>query len=58
MIGTAANLTADGDDGSPDVFTRYAIEPSAISATPASVARGASHITVRINGTEFLPAPA
>jgi hypothetical protein len=56
VIGTAAKLTAD-DDGGPDVFTRYSIEPSATSSTPSALARGASHVTIRINGTEFLPAP-
>jgi hypothetical protein len=56
VIGTTAKLTAD-DDGRPDTFTRYAIEPSVTSAAPTSVARGASHVTVRLNGTELLPAP-
>lgn len=56
VIGSAALLTADDDGVSSDAFTRYAIEPSATSSTPTSLARGASHVTLRINGTELLPA--
>jgi hypothetical protein len=55
VLGTAARLSPDDDGDSPDVLTHYSISPGVTSAAPASVARGASHVTVRVNGTELLP---
>lgn len=54
VIGTEAALTPD-DGAFADTFTRYAITPSASGMTPSTVDRGASHVTIRVNGTELLP---
>jgi hypothetical protein len=53
---TAARLSTDDADDISDVFTHYSLSPGVTSAAPNAVARGASHVTVRINGSELLPA--
>lgn len=51
---TSAPLVSDDDNGFEDVFTRYAIHPELTDVTPGSIARGASHVTLTLTGTELL----
>ena len=46
--------TPDDTNGLPDVFTRYAIQPTITAVTPQTVARGAQ-VTLQVGGSEYLP---
>ena len=51
---TKASLDV-GDAGyDDDVYTRYAIEPSATAIAPLTLARGATHAVVTVTGAELL----
>ncbi len=56
VINTDAPLSPNDGNGRADTFTRFAVTPTVASTTPASVARGASHVVVQVHGTELLPA--
>ena len=46
--------TPEDTNGLPDVFTRYAIQPTITAVSPSTVARGA-HVTLQVGGSEYLP---
>jgi hypothetical protein len=51
---TAAKLVPEDTNTLTDVFTRYSLQPTVVSAAPTSVVRSETHVAVSIHGIELL----